>query len=97
MVLSSPFLTTLLKSTKIMYCLGFILDIHNDLVVAFDTPEKQILIDPVFAQFVQATCSKALYGFDVLLSNTDSLAFIGTAYLPSWLDAINNGNNFLSI
>ena len=28
--------------------------VHNDVVVAFGTPEKQILIEPVFAQFVQA-------------------------------------------
>jgi photosystem I P700 chlorophyll a apoprotein A2 len=73
--------------------------VHNDVVVAFGTPEKQILIEPVFAQFVQASSGKALYGFDVLLSNPDSLASNGAAYLPGWLDAINNGTNslFLSI
>ena len=73
--------------------------VHNDVVVAFGTPEKQILIEPVFAQFVQAASGKALYGFDVLLSNPDSLAFNGAAYLPGWLDAINSGTNsvFLSI
>ncbi|MBC6436004.1 hypothetical protein FM036_43715, partial [Nostoc sp. HG1] len=27
--------------------------VHNDVVVAFGTPEKQILIEPVFAQFIQ--------------------------------------------
>ena len=73
--------------------------VHNDVVVAFGTPEKQILIEPVFAQFVQAASGKALYGFDVLLSNPDSLAQTGAAWLPGWLDAINNGTNslFLSI
>ena len=73
--------------------------VHNDVVVAFGTPEKQILIEPVFAQFVQAASGKALYGFDVLLSNPDSLAQTGAAYLPNWLDAINSGTNslFLSI
>ena len=73
--------------------------VHNDVVVAFGTPEKQILIEPVFAQFVQAASGKALYGFDVLLSNPDSLAQTGAAYLPGWLDAINSGTNslFLSI
>ena len=73
--------------------------VHNDVVVAFGTPEKQILIEPVFAQFVQASSGKALYGFDVLLSNPDSIASNGAAYLPGWLDAINNGTNslFLSI
>jgi photosystem I P700 chlorophyll a apoprotein A2 len=28
--------------------------VHNDVVVAFGTPEKQILIEPVFAQWIQA-------------------------------------------
>ena len=28
--------------------------VHNDVVVAFGTPEKQILVEPVFAQWVQA-------------------------------------------
>ena len=73
--------------------------VHNDVVVAFGTPEKQILIEPVFAQFVQAASGKALYGFDVLLSNPDSITQTGAAWLPGWLDAINNGTNslFLSI
>ena len=69
--------------------------VHNDVVVAFGTPEKQILIEPVFAQFVQAASGKALYGFDTLLSNPDSLAQTGAAYLPGWLDAINSGTNSL--
>ena len=43
--------------------------VHNDTVVAFGQPEKQILIEPVFAQFIQAASGKALYGFDVLLSS----------------------------
>ncbi|MDZ7956609.1 MAG: photosystem I core protein PsaB [Aulosira sp. DedQUE10] len=74
--------------------------VHNDVVVAFGTPEKQILIEPVFAQFVQAANGKVLYGLDVLLSNPDSVAY--TAYpnyanvwLPGWLDAINAGTNSL--
>jgi photosystem I P700 chlorophyll a apoprotein A2 len=78
--------------------------VHNDVVVAFGTPEKQILIEPVFAQFVQASHGKLLYGFNLLLSNPDSLA--STAYpnyadvwLPGWLNAINDSTNslFLSI
>ncbi|MBE9045952.1 photosystem I core protein PsaB [Pleurocapsales cyanobacterium LEGE 10410] len=69
--------------------------VHNDVVVAFGTPEKQILIEPVFAQFVQAASGKALYGFDVLLSNPDSITQTGAAWLPGWLDAINNGTNSL--
>lgn len=70
--------------------------VHNDVVTAFGTPEKQILIEPVFAQFVQAAQGKALYGFNALLSNPDSIASNpGAAYLPGWLDAINNGTNSL--
>lgn len=78
--------------------------VHNDVVVAFGTPEKQILVEPVFAQWVQAASGKALYGFGTLLSDPNSIAY--TAYpnyanvwLPGWLDAINNDGNslFLSI
>ncbi|MGB3559625.1 MAG: photosystem I core protein PsaB, partial [Geitlerinemataceae cyanobacterium] len=74
--------------------------VHNDVVVAFGTPEKQILIEPVFAQWIQAAHGKALYGFDVLLSNPDSLATTafpnyGNVWLSGWLDAINSGTNSL--
>ncbi|OKH11883.1 photosystem I core protein PsaB [[Limnothrix rosea] IAM M-220] len=74
--------------------------VHNDVVVAFGTPEKQILIEPVFAQFIQASHGKLLYGMDLLLSNPDSVAY--TAYpnyanvwLDGWLEAINSGTNSL--
>ncbi|MDJ1181582.1 photosystem I core protein PsaB [Roseofilum casamattae] len=70
--------------------------VHNDVVVAFGTPEKQILIEPVFAQWIQASSGKALYGFDVLLSNASSAAATANgAWLPGWLDAINSGTNSL--
>jgi photosystem I P700 chlorophyll a apoprotein A2 len=52
--------------------------VHNDVVVAFGTPEKQILIEPVFAQFIQASHGKVLYGMDALLSNPDSIATTAT-------------------
>ena len=71
--------------------------VHNDVVVAFGTPEKQILVEPVFAQWVQAASGKALYGFDTLLSNADSMA-TGAAsgiWLPGWFEAINSGTNSL--
>ncbi|MCY7408000.1 MAG: photosystem I core protein PsaB [Alkalinema sp. CAN_BIN05] len=74
--------------------------VHNDVVVAFGTPEKQILVEPVFAQWVQAASGKALYGFGTLLSDPSSLASVsGAAYLPGWMAAINNDSNslFLSI
>ena len=69
--------------------------VHNDVVVAFGTPEKQILVEPVFAQWIQAAHGKLLYGFDTLLSNPDSITQTGAAWLPGWLDAINNGGNSL--
>jgi photosystem I P700 chlorophyll a apoprotein A2 len=70
--------------------------VHNDVVVAFGSPEKQILIEPVFAQFIQSAHGKVLYGFDTLLSNSGSVATnAGGAWLPGWLDAINSGSNSL--
>ncbi|MBU6186338.1 MAG: photosystem I core protein PsaB [Synechococcales bacterium] len=71
--------------------------VHNDVVVAFGTPEKQILIEPVFAQWIQASHGKLLYGFNTLLSNSDSLATTAgnNVWLPGWLDAINAGTNSL--
>jgi photosystem I P700 chlorophyll a apoprotein A2 len=73
--------------------------VHNDVVVAFGTPEKQILVEPVFAQFVQAASGKAIYGMNVLLSNPDSLVSNapgpGAVWLPGWLDGINSGTNSL--
>ena len=65
---------------------------HNDVVVAFGTPEKQILVEPVFAQFIQGAHGKLLYGFTGWLSNPDSLAGSGLAsvWLPGWMDAINS-------
>ncbi|CCH64872.1 photosystem I P700 chlorophyll a apoprotein subunit Ib (PsaB) [Richelia intracellularis HM01] len=70
--------------------------VHNDVVVAFGTPEKQILIEPVFAQFIQAAHGKVMYGMDILLSNASSLpSTAGAAWLPGWSDAINSGANSL--
>ncbi|MBW4546141.1 MAG: photosystem I core protein PsaB [Symplocastrum torsivum CPER-KK1] len=78
--------------------------VHNDVMHAFGTPEKQILIEPVFAQFIQASHGKALYGMDVLLSNPDSIATTAwpnyaNVWLPGWLDVINDTTNsvFLTI
>merc|ERR1712113_1083572 len=71
--------------------------VHNDVVVAFGTPEKQILVEPVFAQFVQAASGKAVYGFDVLLSSSTSAASVASSkiWLPGWMEAINSGKNSL--
>jgi photosystem I P700 chlorophyll a apoprotein A2 len=70
--------------------------VHNDVVVAFGTPEKQILVEPVFAQYVQAASGKLLYGFDTLLSNPDSVTQTANAvWLPGWFEAINSNANSL--
>jgi photosystem I P700 chlorophyll a apoprotein A2 len=78
--------------------------VHNDVMQAFGTPEKQILVEPLFAQFIQASHGKMIYGMDVLLSNANSLATTawpnaGNVWLPGWMDAINdpNGTLFLPI
>merc|ERR1712100_869253 len=71
--------------------------VHNDTVVAFGQPEKQILIEPVFAQWIQAASGKALYGFNTLLSSGDSPATVASSqvWLPGWTQAINSGRNSL--
>ena len=71
--------------------------IHNDTCVAFGQPEKQILFEPVFAQFIQAASGKAVYGFDVLLSSSTSAASVASSkiWLPGWIEAINSGKNSL--
>ena len=71
--------------------------VHNDVMLAFGTPEKQILIEPVFAQWIQASQGKTLYGFDLLLSSKNSVAFSAgqSLWLPGWLEAINNNQNSL--
>ena len=71
--------------------------VHNDVVVAFGQPEKQILVEPVFAQWIQAASGKTLYGFDTLLSSTTSSASIASEklWLPNWLEAINEPKNSL--
>jgi photosystem I P700 chlorophyll a apoprotein A2 len=71
--------------------------IHNDTVVAFGQPEKQILFEPLFAEYIQAASGKAVYEFNVLLSSSTSPASVAgnQIWLPGWLDAINNPKNDL--
>jgi photosystem I P700 chlorophyll a apoprotein A2 len=74
--------------------------VHNDVEVAFGAADKQILIEPVFAQFIQSAHGKVLYGMNTLLSNPDSIASTAwpnhaNVWLPGWLDAINSGTNSL--
>nr|YP_009340877.1 photosystem I P700 chlorophyll a apoprotein A2 [Palmophyllum crassum]BAW34824.1 photosystem I P700 chlorophyll a apoprotein A2 [Palmophyllum crassum] len=70
---------------------------HNDGMQAFGTPEKQILIEPVFAQWIQAAHGKSIYGFDIFLSSPSSYTSVAsqTIWLPGWLDAINSNQNSL--
>ena len=71
--------------------------IHNDTVVAFGQPEKQILFEPLFAEYIQAASGKAVYQMNVLLSSSSSPATVAgnQIWLPGWLDAINNSKNDL--
>jgi photosystem I P700 chlorophyll a apoprotein A2 len=71
--------------------------VHNDVIQAFGTPERQILIEPIFAQWIQAAQGKALYGFNVLLAAPDNVASFASKniWLPGWLTAINRGRNSL--
>uniref|UniRef100_UPI003002CF42 photosystem I P700 apoprotein A1 n=1 Tax=Didymocarpus anningensis TaxID=3120011 RepID=UPI003002CF42 len=71
--------------------------VHNDVMLAFGTPEKQILIEPVFAQWIQSAHGKTSYGFDVLLSSTSGPAFNAgrSIWLPGWLSAVNENTNSL--
>ena len=74
--------------------------VHTDVEVAFGAADKQVLIEPVFAQFIQSAHGKVLYGFNTLLSNSDSIASTAwpnhaNVWLPGWLDAVNNGANSL--
>nr|YP_009518990.1 photosystem I P700 apoprotein A2 [Boodleopsis sp. H.0758]AYC64901.1 photosystem I P700 apoprotein A2 [Boodleopsis sp. H.0758] len=75
--------------------------VHNDVMLAFGTPEKQILIEPLFAQWIQAAHGKNIYEFNTLLSSDPSIslspAYIASQniWLPGWLNAINDKTNSL--
>ncbi|PHT52838.1 Photosystem I chlorophyll a apoprotein A2 [Capsicum baccatum] len=71
--------------------------VHNDVMLAFGTPEKQILIEPIFSQWIQSAHGKTSYGFDVLLSSTSGPAFNAgrSIWLPGWLNAVNENSNSL--
>ncbi|PHT68331.1 hypothetical protein T459_27818 [Capsicum annuum] len=49
--------------------------VHYDVMLAFGTPKKQILIEPIFAQWIQFARGKTSYGFDILLSSTSGPTF----------------------
>jgi photosystem I P700 chlorophyll a apoprotein A2 len=75
--------------------------VHNDVMQAFGTPERQILIEPVFAQWIQAAQGKSFYGFEILLSSSDNLAVLASQniWLSGWIVAMNSSMSslFLSI
>jgi photosystem I P700 chlorophyll a apoprotein A2 len=75
--------------------------VHNDVMQAFGTPERQILIEPIFAQWIQAAQGKAIYNFDTFLSSPNNITRLArqNIWLPGWLSAINSDTNslFLSI
>merc|ERR1712060_223262 len=60
-------------------------------------PEKQILFEPLFAEYIQAASGKAVYQFNVLLASSTSPATAAgiQVWLPGWLEAINNSKNDL--
>ncbi|GJV29033.1 photosystem I chlorophyll a apoprotein A2 [Tanacetum coccineum] len=71
--------------------------VHNDVMLTFGTPEKPILIEPIFAQWIQSAHGKTSYGFDILLSSMNGPAFNAgrSIWLPGWLNAINENSNSL--
>nr|YP_009497617.1 photosystem I P700 apoprotein A2 [Astrosyne radiata]YP_009497682.1 photosystem I P700 apoprotein A2 [Astrosyne radiata]AWT40330.1 photosystem I P700 apoprotein A2 [Astrosyne radiata]AWT40395.1 photosystem I P700 apoprotein A2 [Astrosyne radiata] len=71
--------------------------IHNDTVVAFGQPEKQILFEPIFAEYIQSASGKIIYNFNVLLSSSTNPASIASnnLWLPNWLEAINSNKTDL--
>jgi photosystem I P700 chlorophyll a apoprotein A2 len=71
--------------------------VHNDVVVAFGNPQLQILLEPVFAEYIQACSGKASYGFEVFLSSPTGPGGIESAgvWLPGWIDAINDSGSSL--
>ncbi|PHT27384.1 Photosystem I chlorophyll a apoprotein A2 [Capsicum baccatum] len=71
--------------------------VHNDVMLAFGTPEKQILIEPIFSQWIQSAYGKTSYGFDVLLLSTSGPTFNAgqSIWLPGWLNVVNENSNSL--
>ncbi|KAL5096656.1 hypothetical protein RYX36_000983 [Vicia faba] len=66
-------------------------------MLVFGTPEKKILIKPIFSKWIQSSHGKTSYGFDVLLSSMNSPALNAgqSIWLSGWLNAINENSNSL--
>jgi photosystem I P700 chlorophyll a apoprotein A2 len=75
--------------------------VHNDVIQSFGISESQILIEPVFRQWIQTAQGKYIYGFEVLLSSPNALPtmYRNHIWLSGWLTAINNttGSLFLPV
>nr|YP_009139321.1 P700 apoprotein A2 of photosystem I [Lepidodinium chlorophorum]BAR72295.1 P700 apoprotein A2 of photosystem I [Lepidodinium chlorophorum] len=71
--------------------------VHNDVIQAFGTPERQILIEPIFAQWIQSAQGKVRYGFNYFLSSPVNPASMASQnlWLPYWLTAINDTSTSL--
>jgi len=81
----------------LLRALYFGLYVHNEVVLAFGTPKKQILIKPIFAHGIQSAHGKTSYRLNVLLSSTSGPTFdVGPSiWLHGWLNAINDNRNSL--
>jgi photosystem I P700 chlorophyll a apoprotein A2 len=70
--------------------------VHNDVMQSFGTPERQILIEPIFAQWIQSCHGKSIYGFDSFLASPSFSDTINQyVWIPGWLTAINAESNSL--
>uniref|UniRef100_A0A453SG27 ATPase F1/V1/A1 complex alpha/beta subunit N-terminal domain-containing protein n=1 Tax=Aegilops tauschii subsp. strangulata TaxID=200361 RepID=A0A453SG27_AEGTS len=58
--------------------------VHNDVMLAFGTPEKQILIEPIFAQWIQSAHGKTdglMRGMEVIDTGAPLSVPVGGATL----------------
>jgi photosystem I P700 chlorophyll a apoprotein A2 len=75
--------------------------VHNDVIQAFGRADGQLLIEPIFRQWIQAAQGKTLYGFEVILTSPTSLPRINrnSIWLSGWLELRNSrvSSNILAI
>ncbi len=71
--------------------------VHNDVAVAFGLPEKQILVEPIFAQYIQIASGKTSYGVQAMLSSSENIssAYGNQIWLRNWAETINSNKNSL--
>ena len=67
--------------------LGFhtlLIYVHNDAVSAFGEGDKQLILDPIYAQVVQAASGKTVYGYSILspIYSVGAYSILDTALLP---------------